>query len=146
EAAAVCVLLSGVFDFFDGLVARILRVRSDIDKDLDSLADVVSFGLLPGVILFRLQQTPFPGGSLIPYAGFIVTVFSAVRLAKFNNDERQTTDFIGLCTPMNTLFITSLPFISLLYPAFIYHPALLSGVVLGTSYLLISELRLFTLK
>ena len=146
KAAAVCVLLSGIFDFFDGLVARALRVRSDIGKDLDSLADVISFGLLPGVILFRLLQTPFPGGSFIPYAGFIVTVFSAWRLAKFNNDQRQTIDFIGLSTPMNTLFIASLPFIALSYPAVIYHPALLLCVVAGSSGLLVSELRLFSLK
>ncbi len=146
EAAAACVLLSGIFDFFDGLAARALRVKSDIGKDLDSLADVISFGLLPGVILFRLLQTSLPDNHIVPYAGFIVTVFSALRLAKFNNDQRQTTDFIGLNTPMNTLFITSLPFISRLYPEWTGHPLLLLCVVAGSSFLLISELRLFSLK
>ena len=112
-------LLSGVFDFFDGMVARLLNVKSEIGKQLDSLADMVSFGFLPGVVMFQLLTVSDYQSTYLPYLGFIITVFSALRLAKFNIDERQTEDFIGLNTPMNTLFIVSLPFIAKDYPEII---------------------------
>ncbi|MGO1520877.1 MAG: CDP-alcohol phosphatidyltransferase family protein, partial [Sphingobacterium sp.] len=95
--AFYCVLASGIFDFFDGLSARALRVKSNIGKELDSLADVVSFGFLPGAVLFMMMGG-FQAQSIVPYLGFLVTVFSALRLAKFNVDSRQATDFIGVNT------------------------------------------------
>jgi CDP-diacylglycerol--serine O-phosphatidyltransferase len=149
ETAAYFVLLSGIFDFFDGFAARLLHVKSDIGKELDSLADMVSFGFLPGVVMFQLLKL---SGSyndtlfFLPYLGFIITVFSALRLAKFNIDTRQTEDFIGLNTPMNTLFIISLPFIQKDYPEVIGSTWLLAGITLLMSWLLVSEIRIFSMK
>jgi len=149
ETAAYFVLLSGIFDFFDGFAARLLHVKSDIGKELDSLADMVSFGFLPGVVMFQLlKHSGSYNDSLffLPYLGFIITVFSALRLAKFNIDTRQTEDFIGLNTPMNTLFIISLPFIQKDYPEVIGSTWLLAGITLLMSWLLVSEIRIFSMK
>jgi CDP-diacylglycerol--serine O-phosphatidyltransferase len=146
ETAAYFVLLSGIFDFFDGFVARLLHVKSDIGKELDSLADVVSFGFLPGMVMFQLLSQSDFSSPYLPYFGFIITVFSALRLAKFNIDTRQTEDFIGLNTPMNTLFIVSLPFIQKDYPALISSAPLLVGLIILLSWLLVSEIKIFSLK
>ena len=146
EIAAYFVLLSGIFDFFDGMVARLLKVKSAIGKELDSLADMVSFGFLPGVVMFQLLKAGDYSNEFLPYFGFFITVFSALRLAKFNIDERQTEDFIGLNTPMNTLFIVSLPFIARDYPDVIGSTILLVGLVLATSFLLVSEIKIFSMK
>lgn len=143
--AFYCVLASGIFDFFDGMVARLLKVKSLIGKELDSLADVISFGFLPGAILYTMIRE-VTESEYLPYLGFIVTVFSALRLAKFNIDERQTSDFIGVNTPMNTFLIVSLPFIGDIYPQYIYNSYLLIGIVFLTSVLLVSELKLFSMK
>lgn len=143
--AFYCVLASGIFDFFDGMVARLLKVKSLIGKELDSLADVISFGFLPGAILYTMIRE-VTESEYLPYLGFIVTVFSALRLAKFNIDERQTSDFIGVNTPMNTFLIVSLPFIGEIYPQYIYNCYLLIGIVFLTSVLLVSELKLFSMK
>ncbi|MCA5005442.1 CDP-diacylglycerol--serine O-phosphatidyltransferase [Sphingobacterium bovistauri] len=144
-SAFYCVLASGIFDFFDGLVARLLNVKSLIGKELDSLADVISFGFLPGTILYMMLKE-VSTSEYLPYLGFVVTVFSALRLAKFNIDERQTSDFIGVNTPMNTFLIVSLPFIGNVYPQYIYNVYLLVGITLITSALLVSELKLFSMK
>lgn len=144
--AAYFVLLSGVFDFFDGMVARLLNVKSAIGKELDSLADMVSFGFLPGVVMFQLLKTSDYSSAYLPYLGFIITVFSALRLAKFNIDERQTEEFIGLNTPMNTLFIVSLPFIAKDYSEVIGSSILLLAITAITSFLLVSEIKIFSLK
>lgn len=140
-----CVLASGIFDFFDGMVARALNVKSIIGKELDSLADMVSFGFLPGVVVYTLLQSA-TDSLYLPYFGFLITVFSALRLAKFNVDERQSTDFIGLNTPMNTFFIIALPFIAETYPTIVYSVPVLFAVSIVCSWLLISELRLFSMK
>ena len=140
-------------DFADGLLARALRVSSAIGKDLDSLADMVSFGVVPGAIFFQLLTRGIGSGSLpewVPYIGFLVSIFSALRLAKFNNDTRQTTSFIGLPTPACTLVVAALPLI-LAYDQFglapiILHPALLLGLTVLLSGLLVAELPLFALK
>lgn len=140
-------------DFIDGLLARVLRVSSAIGKDLDSLADMVSFGVVPGAIFCKLlARGAAPSGlpAWVPYLGFIVSIFSALRLAKFNNDTRQTTSFIGLPTPACTLVVASLPLI-LAYDQFglrsvILHPGLLLGLVALLSGLLVAELPLFALK
>ncbi|RZK73966.1 MAG: CDP-diacylglycerol--serine O-phosphatidyltransferase, partial [Pedobacter sp.] len=110
KTVAFFVILSGIFDFFDGFVARLLKVKSEIGKELDSLADVISFGFLPGVIVFQLLNIENSG--YLPYLAFLIPVFSAYRLAKFNLDTRQTEEFIGLNTPMNTFFIISLPYLA----------------------------------
>lgn len=144
-SAFYCVLVSGLFDFFDGMVARALHVKSAIGKELDSLADMISFGFLPGAILYKLLEVSVDSAYL-PYLGFVVTAFSAVRLAKFNIDERQTSEFIGLNTPMNTFFIISLPFIGAVHPTWIYQPVVLLIIIAITSLLLISEIRLFSMK
>ncbi len=146
QTAAYFVLLSGIFDFFDGMVARLLNVKSAIGKELDSLADMVSFGFLPGVVMFQLLKVSDFSSPYLPYLGFIITVFSALRLAKFNIDERQTEEFIGLNTPMNTLFIVSLPFIALDYPTVIGSSILLIAITAITSFLLVSEIKIFSLK
>src|SRR5690606_4523295 len=127
KLAAYCVVASGVFDFLDGMVARALHVKSAIGKELDSLADVVSFGLVPGAIWYALLIIAFPGSAYLPYLGFVVTVFSALRLAQFNIDDRQTTDFIGLNTPMNAFYVVSLLFIAETYGTLVHHPAFLLG-------------------
>lgn len=142
KTVAFFVIASGVFDFFDGFAARLLNVKSNIGKELDSLADVVSFGFLPGVMLFQLL-----GGNAhyLAYTGFLITVFSALRLAKFNIDTRQTEDFIGLNTPMNTFLIISLPYLADRF-LFITNPYFLLAVTIICSLLLVSELRLFSMK
>jgi CDP-diacylglycerol--serine O-phosphatidyltransferase len=151
---------AAVADFFDGLLARALRVSSAIGKDLDSLADMVSFGVVPGAILFQLllkALAPSEAGAQVagpmqylPYLAFIVSVFSALRLAKFNNDTRQTTSFIGLPTPACTLVVASLPLILLNdqfgMTSFILNPWLLIGITVLLSGLLVAELPLFALK
>lgn len=144
KMVAFFVIISGIFDFFDGFAARLLHVKSDIGKELDSLADVISFGFLPGVIMFQLLKINSPN-DFLPYAGFIIPVFSALRLAKFNIDSRQTEDFIGLNTPMNTFFIISLPYL-LDDIAWLSNVYILLGIILVVSYLLVSELKLFSMK
>lgn len=146
DLAAYCVVASGVFDLFDGLVARALGVSSPIGKELDSLADVVSFGVVPGAVFFQLLQIAAPGHAWLPYAGFIVTLFSALRLAKFNIDTRQSVDFIGLNTPTNAFFVVSLPFLAVYFPAVVHSVYFLLACIALTSYLLVSETRLFSLK
>lgn len=146
DVVAYCMIAAGLFDFFDGMVARLLKVSSAIGKELDSLADVISFGLLPGVIYYQLILQTSPSDSILPYLAFIVPVFSALRLAKFNTDERQQSDFIGLNTPMNAFYVLSLPFIARNHPDLILHPAFLIGSIIATSLLLVSEIRLFSMK
>ena len=128
------------------MVARALNVKSTIGKELDSLADMVSFGFLPGVIMFQLIKDSNFHNEYLPYFGFLITIFSALRLAKFNVDERQTVDFIGLNTPMNSLFIVSLPYVADLFPALISNSFVLVTVTMLTSYLLVSEIKIFSLK
>lgn len=100
------VIGAAVADFFDGLAARLLNVRSPIGKELDSLADMVSFGVVPGMILVKLIPDP-----VLCWVGLLVPVFAALRLAKFNIDDSQSTYFIGLPSPANALFIISFPLI-----------------------------------
>ncbi len=146
ETAAYFVLLSGIFDFFDGFAARALNVKSPIGKELDSLADMVSFGFLPGVVMYQLLGQSDYNAPYLPYLGFFITIFSALRLAKFNIDTRQTEDFIGLNTPMNTLFIVSLPFIQKDYPDIVNATIFLLTLTALLSWLLVSEIRIFSLK
>lgn len=152
--AVVWIMLAAVFDFFDGFAARLLKAFSPIGKELDSLADVVSFGVAPGMILFVLLSwlaPTLPLGGLneyIPYWAFVIPAFSGLRLAKFNIDERQTTSFIGLPVPAHALFWSSLGYsIQPLLPQ--GGVALLVGLMalaLVTSLLLVSEVPMFSLK
>ena len=153
EIGAYLVGLAALADFADGLVARALRVSSAIGKDLDSLADMVSFGVVPGAILMQLLQQATAGSSLphwLPYVGFLVSIFSALRLAKFNNDTRQSDSFIGLPTPACTLVVASLPLIlthdRFHLSAVLLNPWLLLGLAGLLSGLLVAELPLFALK
>jgi CDP-diacylglycerol--serine O-phosphatidyltransferase len=143
QTVALFVIISGIFDFFDGFAARWLNVKSEIGKELDSLADVISFGLLPGVVMYQMLQDA--DAELWAYAGFLIPIFSAIRLAKFNIDDRQTEDFIGLNTPMNTFFIISLPFLSS-SSKLLYNPYFLIAIIVLVSFLLVSNLKLFSMK
>ncbi|MFD2741886.1 MULTISPECIES: CDP-alcohol phosphatidyltransferase family protein [Sphingobacterium] len=145
EWVLYCLLACGIFDFLDGTAARLLHVRSDIGKELDSLADVISFGFLPGTILFMMLQGT-TSSIYLPYAGYIVTAFSALRLAKFNVDTRQSTDFIGVNTPMNSFVIISLPFIAQRFPEIFDQSYFLLAIIVLSSYLLVSEIKLFSMK
>jgi CDP-diacylglycerol--serine O-phosphatidyltransferase len=146
DVAAYAVLVAGIFDFFDGFSARLLNVKSLIGKELDSLADMVSFGFLPGVVMYQLLEQSDQSSAYLPFIGFLITIFSALRLAKFNLDERQTEDFIGLNTPMNTLFIVSLPFIQKEYPSIINSTLLLVTITVLMCWLLVCEIKIFSLK
>lgn len=150
EMAMLFIVIGAVFDFFDGLAARLLHAYSNIGKDLDSLADDVSFGVAPALIVFSLfKEINYPDylsflANWLPYAAFLIAVFSALRLAKFNNDTRQTTSFIGLPVPANALFWASL--IAGCKPIASYHPLLTLVLVCLFSWLLVSEIPMFSLK
>lgn len=153
ELAVAFIILSAVFDFFDGMLARLLDAKSPIGKDLDSLADDVSFGVAPSLLVFSLfkevQYPVFMEGikDFFPYMGFLISVFSALRLAKFNIDTRQTNSFIGLPVPANALFWGSLvvgAHVFLISDNF--NAIYLFILVLLFSYLLVSEIPMFSLK
>ncbi len=151
--AVAFIILGAVFDFFDGMIARALGVSSPIGKELDSLADVVTFGVAPSMMVFTLfQEVEYPTfmqslSGILPYTAFIMTAFSALRLAKFNLDNRQTTSFIGLPTPANALFWGSLiigQHAFLVSPRF--NALFLFLFMLMFSFLLVAEIPLFALK
>ena len=150
EMAMLFIVIGAAFDFFDGLAARLLHAYSNIGKDLDSLADDVSFGVAPALIVFSLfKEINYPNylsflANWLPYAAFLIAVFSALRLAKFNNDTRQTTSFIGLPVPANALFWASL--VAGCKPIASYHPLLTLVLVCLFSWLLVSEIPMFSLK
>ncbi len=179
--SAMLIGLAAIFDFFDGLVARLLHVHSEIGKQLDSLADVISFGAVPGIIMFHFisadlgdYYTPINERSinhlLLSSVAFIIPVLSAVRLAKFNIDPRQSDSFIGVPTPANAILIGSLILImdlqlnlniyspaaletnTLLKPfeltiaSLLYNPYVLGAICIIMSLLLVAELPLFALK
>lgn len=162
--AAYLIFLAALFDFLDGMVARILNVKSEIGKELDSLADVISFGLVPGFIMMKLLESSFGISivnneitTVIPYIALLIPAFSALRLAIFNTDSRQTDRFIGLPTPANAILIASFPLIlaqqttlagfeiGFLHPL-ISNPWLLVVLSILLSYLLVAELPLMSLK
>ncbi|MBQ7422314.1 MAG: CDP-diacylglycerol--serine O-phosphatidyltransferase [Prevotella sp.] len=153
QTALCWIIIGAVFDFFDGMSARLLRVSSSIGKELDSLADDITFGVAPATIVFsELYVMDYPPlienlRFYFPFFAFVMAAFSALRLAKFNLDERQTTSFIGLPTPANALFwgalivggnnwIESSPWMVLV---------IIIGICIS-SWLLISEIPMFALK
>lgn len=167
--AAVFVALGIFFDFFDGLAARALDVKSEVGLQLDSLADVVTSGVVPGIVMFQLLRRAlggakgFTGGweagtswlewnfNSLALIGLFVTLASGFRLAKFNVDERQTDSFIGLPTPANALLILSLPLILTYQPGSFITPLVLNewfliGLSLLSCYMLNAEIPLFALK
>lgn len=147
------IILGAVFDFFDGMLARLFHVSGPLGKELDSLADDITFGFAPSVIVFSLFQEVYypeflvPVTDYLPYAAFLISVFSALRLGKFNIDPRQSTSFIGLPTPANALFWGSL---TVGAHAFLvsesFNALYLLALVLIMSYLLIAEIPMFSLK
>ena len=147
---AACIAIAALFDFFDGFAARLLGVASPIGKELDSLADMVSFGVLPGTLMYYLLDAALGvKHPMLAGAALLIPVFSALRLAKFNVDTRQSYSFIGLPTPANALLIGSLPFIvdeigGL--SAFFAHPLVLIGITVVFSLLLVSEVPLLAMK
>jgi len=150
QYALIFIIIGAIFDFFDGMTARLLNVSSPIGKELDSLADDITFGLAPSVMVFSFCGFMMPPLGLeryLPYAAFIMAAFSALRLAKFNLDERQTTQFIGLPTPANALFWAAL--LASEGEWLSNHddsPLLLLLLSFISSYLLISEIPMFALK
>lgn len=148
DVAMALIVLAAVFDFFDGLVARALGVSSPIGKDLDSLADVVSFGLAPATLVwYTLQGLGIT--SVWSYGVFLLVAFAALRLAKFNNDTRQSTSFLGLPVPSNALFFlgytSSLPMVVfLLGPVGALVVTLVLTLLFGS--LMLGELPMFSFK
>lgn len=151
--AVIMIIIGAIFDFFDGMSARLLGVSSPIGKELDSLADVVTFGVAPSAMIFHLfTQVVYPEfmepvRHIMPYSAFLLAAFSALRLAKFNLDERQTSSFIGLPTPANALFWSSLIVGNL---GFLisekFNAAFLFLFMLLFCFLLVAEIPLFALK
>ena len=153
------VVLVAIFDFFDGFTARILKVKNVIGKDLDSLADCVTFGVLPSAVVFVFLQENMNLVTrnetliqIIPYFAFLIAIFSALRLAKFNNDTRQTDSFMGLNTPANTLFwvsfcagISSRHLAGEIYMSQGIIYTILIGIIVFSA-LLVSDLPMFSLK
>lgn len=152
KTAFLFIILGAVFDFFDGLVARLLQVSSSLGKELDSLADIISFGVAPSMMVFyELKQLNCPSflGSIehfMPYLAFMIAAFSALRLAKFNIDERQTTTFIGLPTPANALFWGGLLLLQSNYKSTSAFYMMILILVFISSYLLVAEVPMFSLK
>lgn len=153
EKAILFIILGAVFDFFDGMLARLFKVSGPLGKELDSLADDITFGLAPSAIVFSLfkevQYPDFlaPAAEHIPYTAFIIAAFSALRLGKFNIDPRQSTTFIGLPTPANALFWGSLvvgghDFLT----SESFNAIYLFALVCLMSYLLVAEIPMFSLK
>jgi CDP-diacylglycerol--serine O-phosphatidyltransferase len=164
DEAFIFVCLGIFFDFWDGFFARKFKVSGELGLQLDSLADVITSGVVPGLMMFKLlldiQEDSTSNYYLtedyyymgfVPYLGFIITLASAYRLAKFNIDTRQTDSFIGLPTPANALFIMSIPMIQFdgthewLVNA-LFNPFVLLGISLVSAYMLNAEIPLFSLK
>jgi CDP-diacylglycerol---serine O-phosphatidyltransferase len=158
--ACILMMIAAFFDFIDGFAARLLKVSGDFGKELDSLADLVSFGLVPGAMLFFIQESHFHISSgnvslsifhwILLISPILIPVFSALRLAKFNIDVRQKSEFIGLPTPANALFFAALCYTFLFRPNHflnkLNHPIIIAVIILLFSYLLIAEIPLFALK
>ncbi|RYY31189.1 MAG: phosphatidylserine synthase [Sphingobacteriaceae bacterium] len=164
QMAFVWVCVGIFFDFWDGFFARILKAQSPIGLQLDSLADMVTSGVVPGLVMFQVlagiadmqDEYNLSGDNfylgILPFAGFIITLASCYRLAKFNVDTRQTDSFIGLPTPANALFIMSLPVIQIhsdgsgMVFELLSNPFVLVGITFLSAYMLNAEIPLFSLK
>ena len=154
--AAVMIFVAGLFDFLDGFTARLLKAHSPIGADLDSLSDVVSFGVAPGFIMYWLMIRSFDLPSVtwfdvnpLAWLAFLLPVFSAIRLAKFNIDDTQKTSFWGIPTPAMAIFVASLP-LALAQLGHLSDGALgywaCLGITLVFSFMMVSHLRFFSFK
>lgn len=159
EAAALLVVIGIVFDFFDGFLARILKVQGELGKQLDSLADMVTSGVVPGILMFRFYEDTIQHGDTelssmgisMAFSAFILTLAAGYRLAKFNIDTRQSESFIGLPTPAMSLFVISLPIIyeytTIEFAKnLVFNNYFLVSVSLILSFLMNANLPLFSLK
>ena len=154
EMAFFFVSLGIFLDFFDGFFARLFKVSGELGLQLDSLADMVTSGVVPGFVMFWLlkqAQNPADASQIIPYLGFIITLGSCYRLANFNIDTRQTDSFIGLPTPANALFILSLPLViefsdSMVVFDILSNQWFLLAITLFSAFILNAEIPLFSLK
>tara|TARA_B100000963_G_scaffold244595_1_gene214194 strand:+ start:6007 stop:6738 length:732 start_codon:yes stop_codon:yes gene_type:complete len=161
--ASTCILLGAFLDFFDGFFARLLKSNGEMGKQLDSLADLITFGLAPSIIVFQLlffleTESYFTATNNLsnysthytPYIAFLIPLFSAYRLAKFNIDNKQSNSFIGLPTPANALFFISIPFIAEYKEGFVYDLIYRKEVIIINvfifSLLMISNLSMIALK
>jgi CDP-diacylglycerol--serine O-phosphatidyltransferase len=142
---AYFVWAAAVFDFFDGFAARMLKVSSPIGKELDSLADMVSFGLLPSLVMYKMLMG-VSNSNWVPFVAFLIAVGAALRLAIFNVDETQSDSFKGLNTPSNTLFITSLPLLGSSLSTWVQTEWVLLGITIIFSWLMVSPIRFFAFK
>ena len=157
EMAFYFVSLGIFLDFFDGFFARLFQVSSPLGLQLDSLADMVTSGVVPGIVMYQLMgsSSGYPKLGWIvepfPFVGFLITLGSCYRLANFNIDTRQSDSFIGLPTPANALFILSLPLVlrdldSFFVLELLTNPFVLIGITLLSVYMLNAEIPLFSLK
>ncbi|MGJ3235323.1 CDP-diacylglycerol--serine O-phosphatidyltransferase [Marivirga sp.] len=145
EWVAFCIVLAAIFDFLDGMLARLLKVHSEIGKQLDSLADMVTFGFLPSYVLFQFLQMNDAG--ILSFTAFLIAVFSALRLAKFNIDTRQSEEFIGLPTPANALLLGFLVFLKDYEKlGFLFETPSLLIIAVVFSLLLVAEIPMIALK
>ena len=154
-AAGIMIFVAAIFDFFDGFAARLLKAYSPLGAQLDSLSDVVSFGVAPSFIIYyyldQIVGFEIAGFNIIPFAAFFLPIFAELRLAKFNIDDRQTTSFIGLPTPAMGLFVASLPFtlkseMLVSMSKFITNQYFLLAIIILFSFLMVSEIPFFSLK
>ena len=136
------ILIAAVFDFADGFFARLLKVSSPMGKELDSLADMVSFGAFPGIVMVVMIMKREPS-EWLPWIGLLIIAFSALRLAKFNVDKRQSDTFYGLPTPGNAFFFGALPYLNY---EWLNNGYLLAGLCILFSYFLVADIRMFALK
>lgn len=154
EMAFYLVCLGIFLDFFDGFFARLLKVSGPLGLELDSLADMVTSGVVPGYVMFFMlsnSQHEISTHFMLPYVGFIITMGSCYRLAVFNVDTRQTNSFIGLPTPANALFILSLPLVikysdSIIVLEILTNQWVLVIITFFSAYILNAEIPLFSLK
>jgi CDP-diacylglycerol---serine O-phosphatidyltransferase len=163
--AALFIFIAAVFDFLDGNAARILKAHSEMGKQLDSLADLVSFGVAPGLMMFKIMSIHCAGScnligqtGIIPYFALLIPICSALRLAKFNIDLRQEVNFIGMPVPANAIFFAAVPLVLYVQPGLVslIHLDFLVGSFSNTrilailsvffSYLLISDFKIFSMK
>ena len=146
EQAAIFILIAAVCDFLDGLSARLLHAYSDKGKELDSLSDLISFGLAPGLMVYALLNDylllPYGNLEYLAYIALLIPVAGGIRLAKFNVDDRQTTSFIGLPIPANALFWIGVCFADTRD----WHPVIILALIVLFSYLMVSNLPMFSLK
>jgi CDP-diacylglycerol--serine O-phosphatidyltransferase len=153
DMAFYFVCLGIFFDFFDGFFARKFGVAGPLGVQLDSLADMITSGVVPGFVMFKLMMNDdfFGTESFLPYLGFIITLGACYRLANFNIDTRQFDSFIGLPTPANALFFCSLPIINIAFyddnfSGVVYNKWVLIGMTFLSAYIMNAEIPLFSLK